>query len=55
MLRRVVPGIVCAVVALGASGTLAATASAAAGVSVVGAVGSPATYTPAQLAALPQT
>jgi hypothetical protein len=46
---------VCVVAALGTGGVLASSASAAASVSLLGTVNSPATYTPALLAAQPQT
>src|ERR1044072_7163107 len=52
MARRALLGIVCTLTALGMG---AAHASAAATLSIVGTVNAPATYTPAQLAAMPQT
>ncbi len=55
MRRRIQLGLVCVAAALGVGGALASTVSAAASISLVGTVATPATYTPAQLAALPQT
>ena len=55
MRRRIQLGLVCIAAALGAGGGLASTASAAASISLVGTVATPAAYTSAQLAALPQT